>query len=65
MIGKASAEAHVSVRLPEDLKRVLYKAAKARFEQPSDLVRRAIVVELARLSYLDEETQKAMGVLAK
>jgi len=62
MLGTKESRDHVSVRVPPDLKQALYKAAKARFEQPSDYLRRALVSALAAEGYLGPETKKVLGV---
>jgi len=52
----------VSVRMSEEDKALLKKVAKARGEDPSDFVRRAVKMELARLSFLGPEEKKALGL---
>jgi hypothetical protein len=56
-------EHHISVRINPTTKGLMVRVAKARGESPSDFVRRAILTELGRLSYLDNETKKALGVV--
>ncbi|MEM0007999.1 MAG: ribbon-helix-helix protein, CopG family [Candidatus Bathyarchaeia archaeon] len=55
----------IGVRLNENEKRLLQQVCKARGEDVSDFVRRAIKKELASLNYFDKETKKALGVLQK
>jgi len=43
---------------------VLRKVVEARGEDVSDLVRRAVKIELAKLSYLSPEEKKALGIYA-
>ncbi|MGD0329791.1 MAG: hypothetical protein ABSB40_04990 [Nitrososphaeria archaeon] len=42
--------------------RLVRKVAKARGENVSTFVRRAVLCELARLSYLNEDEKKALNV---
>jgi len=44
------------------LKELIDRVAKARGEQISNFVRRAVKTELARLSYLSPEEKKALGI---
>lgn len=53
----------IVVRFEPSIKELARKVAKARGEDLSDLVRRAVKMELARLSFLSEEEKKALGVL--
>ena len=51
----------IGVRMqPQDI-RLLKEVCKARGEDVSDFVRRAIKMELARLSFLTPEEKKALG----
>ncbi|RLI11508.1 hypothetical protein DRO35_04905 [Candidatus Bathyarchaeota archaeon] len=53
---------HVGVRMrPEDVK-LLRNICRARGEDLSDFVRRAVRKELARLSFLTIEEKKALGI---
>lgn len=52
----------VGVRVENDLYELLGKVARARGEDVSDFVRRAIRRELAGLSYLTLDEKKALGV---
>lgn len=53
----------IVVRLDPRDKDLVAKVAKARGEDLSDFVRRAIKTELAKLSFYTEEEKKALGVL--
>ena len=50
------------VRVTEDLESLVRSVAIARGEDMSDFIRRAIKVELARLSFLSPEEKKALGM---
>ena len=52
----------VGVRVTEDLYSKLRTVSEARGEDVSDFIRRAILKELAYLSYLSEDQEKALGV---
>jgi len=52
----------VGVRVKPELKKLLEKVCEARGEDVSDFVRRAVLKELARLSFLSEDQKKALGV---
>ena len=52
----------ISVKLDEELKLLVDEVSKARGETVSSFVRRAILRELARLSFLNAETKKALEV---
>ena len=52
----------VSVRVPEEIKELLERLARARGEQLSDLVRRAIKRELARAGLLDPEETRLLEI---
>lgn len=52
----------VFARMPKSDVRLLKKVCKARGEDLSDFVRRAVRTELARLSYLSEDEKKALGL---
>lgn len=54
----------IVVRLNPDDKELVVKVAKARGEDLSDFVRRAIKRELARLSFLSEDEKKALEMPA-
>lgn len=53
----------VFARMPRKDVELLKRVAKARGEDLSDFVRRAVYKELADLSFLSEEQKKALGVL--
>jgi len=55
---------NISVRLTKRDKRLLEEICKARGEDPSDFVRRAIRKEFASLSYLPEAEKKALGIVS-
>jgi len=52
----------VFARMPKKDVELLKRVSKARGEDLSDFVRRAIYKELADLSFLSEEQKKALGV---
>lgn len=52
----------IVVRLDPRDKDLVAKVAKARGEDLSDFVRRAIKTELAKLSFYTDEEKKALGV---
>jgi uncharacterized protein (DUF1778 family) len=54
----------ISLRVTERDKILLRKVSSLRGEDVSDLVRRAIRTELARLNYLTTEESKALGISA-
>jgi len=51
-----------AVRITRRDKELLEKISKARGEDPSDFVRRAVRKEFAILCYLPEEEKKALGL---
>lgn len=55
----------IYARMLEDEVKLIKKIAKARGETVSSFVRRAVKLELARLSFLNEEEKKALGMEAK
>jgi len=52
----------VSIRVTKRDKELLEKICRARGEDPSGFVRRAVRKEFAALSYLPEEEKKALGI---
>lgn len=52
----------ISVRILSENKNLLSKVCRARGEDLSDFVRRAIRKELAALSFLPDEDKKALGI---
>ncbi len=52
----------VFARMPSEEVKLVKQVAKARGEDLSDFVRRAVKTELARLSYLSPSEKKALGV---
>jgi hypothetical protein len=52
----------VNARIDTDVHELIRKVAKARGEDVSSFVRRSILSELARLSYLPPEQGKALGL---
>ncbi|MCD6263099.1 ribbon-helix-helix protein, CopG family [Candidatus Bathyarchaeota archaeon] len=52
----------VCARIPEEDIELIKKICRARGEDLSDFVRRAIRMEFARLSFLSEEEKKALGL---
>jgi len=55
----------IGVRIEQKDRKLIDKICKARGEQLSDFIRRAIKKELASLNFLSDETKKALGVLNK
>jgi hypothetical protein len=55
----------LGVRVSEQDRQLLDKVCKARGEDLSDFIRRAIKTELARLSYYPKDVKKALGILQK
>ncbi len=53
---------HLVVRIPPGDYSLLHKVCQRRGEQVSGFVRRAVKTELAKLSYLDDASKKALGV---
>jgi hypothetical protein len=56
------ATSQINIRLDPEAKALLEKVARDRGEDVSSFVRRAIKIELARLSFLSPEEKKALGV---
>ena len=52
----------IGVRIDEEDRKLLCKICKARSEDLSYFVRRAIRKELASLNFLSDETKKAFGL---
>jgi len=52
----------LSARVPETLYHQVKEVSKDRGEDVSDFIRRAILKELASLSYLSEDQKKALGI---
>lgn len=52
----------IGVRLQPQDKELLERVCKARGEDISDFIRRAVRKELASLSYYPDETKKALGI---
>ncbi len=55
----------MAARFEEKDKQLLFRVCKDRREKVSNLVRRAVMAELARLSYLPDSEKKALGVLVR
>jgi len=53
----------IGVRVSEEDRQLLDRVCKARGEDLSDFIRRAIKKELASLSYYPQEVKKALGIL--
>ena len=64
MAGSANNDLaeNLSLRISRRDKELLEKICRARGEDPSDFVRRAVRKEFATLSYLPEEEKKALGI---
>ncbi len=52
----------ISVRLSAEDRKLLDRVCRARREDISDFVRRAIAKELAELGFLNEDEKKALGL---
>ncbi|MDH7563790.1 MAG: hypothetical protein QHH24_02760 [Candidatus Bathyarchaeota archaeon] len=52
---------NVSYKMEKELVELLRKVCKARGETVSGFTRRAVLIELAKLGYLDGEGRKALG----
>jgi hypothetical protein len=52
----------VFARMPEEEMNIVRDVCKSRGEGISNFVRRAVLSELARLSYLSTERKKALGL---
>jgi uncharacterized protein (DUF1778 family) len=52
----------IFARMTQEEVKLLKQVAKARGEDLSDFVRRAVKMELARLSFLSPEEKKALGL---
>lgn len=59
---KNVSNSYLGLRIEPADRRLLEKVCKARGEDMSDFVRRAIKKELASLSFYNQETKKALGV---
>lgn len=55
---------HMGVRISSEDRALLEKVCKARGEDFSGFIRRAIRTELAKLSYYPDDVKKALGVKA-
>ena len=55
----------IGARVSKDLYTTLTAVSKARGEDTSDFIRRAILKELASLSFLSELEKKALGISTK
>lgn len=53
----------LGVRVSKQDRQLLEKVCKARGEDLSDFIRRAIKTELAKLSYYPQDVKKALGIL--
>jgi len=56
---------HIVVRVETPVKALVVRVALARGERPSSFVRRAILTELAKLSFLDNYAERALGISMK
>ena len=52
----------MAARVPEALHRQVKEVSKDRGEDVSDFIRRAVLRELGRLSFLSEEQKKALEI---
>lgn len=62
---KMEATVYIGARVEPELKKLIEKVAKERGMNVSDFIRFLVKRELARLSFLPEETKKAFGLLVK
>ena len=53
---------NLSIRLTKRDLALLVKVSRARGEDPSSFIRRAMRMELARLGFLSEEEMQALGI---
>jgi len=53
---------HMTFRVDPRLKELVHRVAKARGEDVSDFLRRAMLRELAELQYLSDAKKKALGI---
>jgi len=60
--GNNDLSENLSLRISRRDKELLEKICKARGEDPSDFIRRAMRKEFAVLSYLPDDEKKALGV---
>jgi len=51
-----------TLRIPKGTRELIKRVCENRSETISNFIRRAILKELAALSYLDEEVKKSLGV---
>jgi len=56
---------YLSLRVSADLHALLKRVSESRGEDMSDFARRAILKELASLSFLPDEQKKALGMAAE
>jgi len=59
------ATVYIGARVEPELKELIEKVAKERGMNVSDFIRFLVKRELARLSFLPDETKKAFGLLTK
>jgi len=52
----------IGFRVNEELHKLLKRVCEQRGEDVSDFIRRAVLKELANLSFLPEEQKKALGI---
>lgn len=57
------AQPLVFARMPQNTLSLVKRVCRLRGENVSVFVRRAVLAELARLSFLDADTKKALGVM--
>jgi len=57
-------DAVILIRLQRKTADILREVARARGEHTSSFARRAIMTELAKLGFLDEQESKALGIHA-
>jgi len=51
-----------TLRMPREIHERIFQVSEARTETVSSFIRRAILKELASLSYLDDDLKKALGI---
>jgi len=59
------ATVYIGARVEPELKELIEKVAKERGMNVSDFIRFLVKRELARLSFLPDETKKAFGLLTE
>lgn len=58
--GDTALKSHVNVRMSPETRRLLDEVCSLRGENPSTFVRRAVLRELAEMSFLSQRQKKAL-----